>query len=459
MPRQRQYATNAERQKAYRDRLKGIVTPPADPATLPLYTPTGLLTHAARQRMAKATPEEIEAARKIKEAPYNPPPVTFVGQPAPTPAQPTAETAKPALGNCETCLDVPATETIGDEYVGDHHYCADCAKQMRHLAQVSENRRAGAAKATATKRAKHGNVTHLARSEKCKAAWCEGYRKGDGSQIVFDAEYTCPACRKVKDKLDSQKRFLSQDNSGGRLPSGGWKNNYDDFVKHEKELLKKQPLELKKGDTLTLNLWTLDKDDKEVQRPFRFKVSGVPEGDDSLYRIRMSQCKGKQYADIQLELIPEPKPVTKPKKVKKAKVTKTHAVKRRIPDSPICWTYCGKSNDDPAVTIAKEGEKPTCGVCLNHPQRLDRAAVARFKAKQAKRAEADAVEAQSGRSDGADPYGDEPIHAFSDALPDKRGMSLTHCGLKDDGHIRVAPDEKATCEVCKEGVKKADRLL
>ena len=63
---------------------------------------------------------------------------------------------------------------------------------------------------------------------------------------------------------------------------------------------------VKEGDTLTLTLWTLDKDDKEVQRQFRFKVSGVPDSDDSFYRIRFPQeCRGKQYADIQLERIPE----------------------------------------------------------------------------------------------------------------------------------------------------------
>jgi hypothetical protein len=66
---------------------------------------------------------------------------------------------------------------------------------------------------------------------------------------------------------------------------------------------------VKEGDTLTLTLWTVD-DNEEVRRPFRFKVSAVPEGDDALYLRRFPQeCKGKQYADIQLELISEPKAV------------------------------------------------------------------------------------------------------------------------------------------------------
>jgi hypothetical protein len=63
---------------------------------------------------------------------------------------------------------------------------------------------------------------------------------------------------------------------------------------------------VQEGDTLTLTLWTLDENDKQVKRPFRFKVSAVPEGDDSLYRLRFPQeCKSKQYANVQLELIPE----------------------------------------------------------------------------------------------------------------------------------------------------------
>jgi len=63
---------------------------------------------------------------------------------------------------------------------------------------------------------------------------------------------------------------------------------------------------VKEGDTLTLTLWTVDDNDKEVRRPFRFKVSAVPDGDGNFYRIRFPrECQGKQYAAIQLELIPE----------------------------------------------------------------------------------------------------------------------------------------------------------
>lgn len=64
----------------------------------------------------------------------------------------------PELGNCLTCGEgTPATETItfsSFSHEDVEPYCAECAAQIRHLDRVSENRRAGRKKQTATLRKK-----------------------------------------------------------------------------------------------------------------------------------------------------------------------------------------------------------------------------------------------------------------------------------------------------------------
>jgi hypothetical protein len=304
---------------------------------------------------------------------------------------------------------------------------------MRHLAQVSENRRVGAKKATATKRAKQGNVTQPAPAKKTRTPTPEELEAvraiqaapynpppvtfvGQPAPATFeqriaaakkkladiyarkDADYAPGEIRDMKqfEGLEEPiidplyKEFLSLIAPKGysvMKAHRGWLVQEIEEEEQAEPVTKPKfvpPSERKRTahatktllESMASNFKDNHKDDHSQQWAINYRTAFEAHvAMDGWYHAQPVKAERERIErmiaarDVRNQAhIPDTSPG------KKSTAKKTHVVARRldtIPDSTMCWTYCSKRGDDPNVLIAAEGERPTCLTCLNHPERMN----------------------------------------------------------------------------------------